>query len=28
VALLERVPDQLKPLVLPVLMALWGPARP
>ena len=27
-ALLQRVPDKLKPMVLPVLMALWGPARP
>ena len=25
-ALLERVPEKLKPMVLPVLMALWGPA--
>ena len=28
VALLDRVPDELKPLVLPLLMALSGPARP
>ncbi|HUL19775.1 MAG TPA: MarR family transcriptional regulator [Steroidobacteraceae bacterium] len=27
-ALLQRVPEKLKPMVLPVLMALWGPARP
>lgn len=27
-ALLARVPDKLKPMVLPVLMALWGPAQP
>jgi DNA-binding MarR family transcriptional regulator len=25
--LLGRVPDKLKPMVLPVLMALWEPAR-
>jgi DNA-binding MarR family transcriptional regulator len=27
-ALLERVPDTLRPMVLPVLMALWGRAEP
>jgi DNA-binding MarR family transcriptional regulator len=27
-ALLERVPDRLRPMVLPVLMALWGREAP
>jgi hypothetical protein len=27
-ALLKRVPERLRPMVLPVLMALWSPEAP